>query len=523
MWAVLVLAFFVTVFYIIQRLLDYRGAIRSVGNHPGYRTLLSQSCLLAKLLPSIHGVSTGRNFLFRHKFQIFQFFGWDTISAVSAWPQSEAIIILADAYAIRDVLLSRSRFPKPVQHYQVLLFFGRNIIASEGDEWKKYRKIAAPAFSERNNRLVWDETVKIMGDMFQNVWGSQAVITTEHCADLMLLVALFVIGIAGFGHKVSWEDDTDIPFGHQMTFKDALHNVSADMFLKAFVPDRVLGLTKRTRNIKLAFDELRKYMLEMIQDREVPEKEERYDIFSNLLNANNENSTKSFVLSDQMDLSGNIFLFLLAGHESTAHILCFTLALLALYQGEQDTLFQHIKSVLSDGRYPAYEDMNLLTHSAAVYNEALRMFPPVTAIPKESAEDTFLIATNNQGEAKSVPVPKGTTLVIDIVGLHYNPRYWKDPETFKPSRFLGEWCHDAFLPFSAGARACLGRRFSETEGIAVLTMLVSRYKIEVKEDPRFANETFEARRDRILACKAGLTLTPTQMPLVFKLRDAKGI
>lgn len=50
-------------------------------------------------------------------------------------------------------------------------------------------------------------------------------------------------------------------------------------------------------------------------------------------------------------------------------------------------------------------------------------------------------------------------------------------------------------------------RFSETEGIAVLTMLVSRYKIEVKEEPQFASETFEAKRDRVLACKAGLTLT----------------
>ena len=110
-----------------------------------------------------------------------------------------------------------------------------------------------------------------------------------------------------------------------------------------------------------------------------------------------------------------------------------------------------------------------------------------------------------------------------------------------PERFLGDWPKDAFLPFSqgiyisgrdtvimthehfAGARACLGRRcelscysreqdthkvysrFFETEGIAILTMLVSQYKIEVKEEPEFSGETFEERYARITAFDQGLT------------------
>jgi hypothetical protein len=112
-----------------------------------------------------------------------------------------------------------------------------------------------------------------------------------------------------------------------------------------------------------------------------------------------------------------------------------------------------------------------------------------------------------------------------------------------PERFLGDWPKDAFIPFSqgiffpsknchhtlahehyAGARACLGRRceelrlleirglitslrFFETEGIAIMTMLVSRYKIEVKEEPRFSGETFEERYARITAFEQGLTTT----------------
>jgi cytochrome P450 len=83
---------------------------------------------------------------------------------------------------------------------------------------------------------------------------------------------------------------------------------------------------------------------------------------------------------------------------------------------------------------------------------------------------------------------------------------------------LGDWPRDAFVPFSVGARACLGRKFFETEAVAILTLLISRYKIEVKEEPQFASETFEEKKARILATTSVLTLTPVRVPLVFKRR-----
>jgi hypothetical protein len=92
----------------------------------------------------------------------------------------------------------------------------------------------------------------------------------------------------------------------------------------------------------------------------------------------------------------------------------------------------------------------------------------VAGIPKQSEEDTTLLTSNIKGDKLVIPVPKGTHLVISTPGLHYNrkllnnskvpllksytttARYWKDPHEFNPSRFLGEWDRDAFLPFSAG-------------------------------------------------------------------------
>jgi len=215
-----------------------------------------------------------------------------------------------------------------------------------------------------------------------------------------------------------------------------------------------------------------------------------------------------------------MFIFLLAGHETTAHTLCFSFALLALHPDEQERLYEQIKSVMSslDG-IPTYEDMSRFTQSLAVFYETLRLFPPVTIIPKVAAQDTTLKVSNADGGMTTFPVPSGTEIDLHVPGLHHNPRYWKEPHKFMPERFLGNWPKDAFIPFSQGARACLGRRFFETEGIAVMTMLVSRYKIEIKEEPEFASDTFGQRYARITDFSPGLTTVPLRVPLVFKRRE----
>jgi cytochrome P450 len=121
--------------------------------------------------------------------------------------------------------------------------------------------------------------------------------------------------------------------------------------------------------------------------------------------------------------------------------LSFTFGLLALYEEEQEILYQHIQSVMSDERIPvmiycisyltscpyidlmmrqSYKDLNSFTQSMAVINETLRMFPPVNIMPKYSAEDTVLTASNAQGDKQIIPVPKGSNVLVHTPGLHYN-------------------------------------------------------------------------------------------------------
>ncbi|KAI0000150.1 cytochrome P450 [Russula compacta] len=437
---------------------------------------------------------------------------------ITAFPRPRCTLLLADAAAIKEVTTSRARFPKPADRYLALSVFGRNILASEGEDWKRYRKISAPAFSERNNELVWDETTRIMMDLFDNVWKDMPEIVVDNFLDVTQPIALFVISAAGFGRRHTWTSDLVVPPGHQMAFKDALRILSTNLLLIMALPGWAKKLTGHTRKVHLAFGELKQYMQEMVEARRNGDKpEQRYDLFSGLLDAAQDELDNGERLTDE-ELTGSMFVFLLAGHETVAHTLCFSFALLALYPDEQERLYQHIKGVMSslNGK-PAYEDMGRFTQSFAVFYETLRLlWAPF--VPKIAAEDTTLTVGNADGGKTTFPVLSGTDVFLDVPGLHYNPRYWKDPHRFMPERFLGDWPRDAFIPFSQGARACLGRRFSETEGIAIMTILVSKYKVEIKEEAEFAGETFEERYARVTAFNQGMTTAPVRVPLVFKRR-----
>jgi cytochrome P450 len=282
--------------FLVRRFLAYRQAVAAINHHPGSIHFLSPASILGNTLPRIKYFSPGGNAHFVDKHQPFEDAGCDVLSTSALVPFRVALDI-ADAALIKEITSSRARFPKPVHYYELLTFFGRNIIASEGEEWKKYRKISAPAFSDRNNSLVWSESVKTVKEMFTDLWTDRDVITVDHCVDITLPIALFIIGAAGFGRRISWKEDVVVPPGYTMPFKDALHTVALDTFVKLVVPDPLLGVTKRTRNCRAAFTDLRNYMAAMIHERQNAEKVERHDLFSSLLEANND-SLGSGVLTE---------------------------------------------------------------------------------------------------------------------------------------------------------------------------------------------------------------------------------
>jgi cytochrome P450 len=130
------------------------------------------------------------------------------------------------------VVSNRPAFPKPIEVYEPLSLFGTNIVTTEHDEWRKHRKVASPAFNERNNSLVFHETTRIVMDLFQ-IWqenGKGDAIVVPNMTDVTFELALQVIASAAFGYSIPWKDEDKVPIGHRMVRLPSLGSFGLCLF-----------------------------------------------------------------------------------------------------------------------------------------------------------------------------------------------------------------------------------------------------------------------------------------------------
>lgn len=248
-------------------------------------------------------------------------------------------------------------------------------------------------------------------------------------------------------------------------------------------------------------------------------------------------SQKTAPLTDK-EVMGNIYVFLLAGHDTTAHTLAFTFGLLALYPQIQQELFSSVIEALPSLQDElTYEKVGELHYALAVFMETLRVYPSVVVVPKYSMENTLVPVSSfsidgGQSRAevtKNVLIPQWAEVMIDVPGLHYNPRYWgADAKKFRPSRFMDNektgyrWPREAFMGFSQGARACLGQRFAQVEAVTIIAEIVRRFEVEIDPSMLRNGESTETARRRLLdGCKTVITLTPKPLPVIFRERKAQ--
>ncbi|KAJ8515198.1 hypothetical protein ONZ45_g7339 [Pleurotus djamor] len=131
------------------------------------------------------------------------------------------------------------------------------------------------------------------------------------------------------------------------------------------------------------------------------------------------------------------------------------------------------------------------------------MYPVGYMITRDTAEDLILTTYDENGVSKHVPVEKGTRLIVDLVGIHYNPRHFPQPEEYRPSRWYGVHENDISM-FSVGSRACIGRRFAITEAVSFLSAVLEDWKIEPAKNS--ASETKAQWKERVSKVQVNMTL-----------------
>ena len=191
------------------------------------------------------------------------------------------------------------------------------------------------------------------------------------------------------------------------------------------------------------------------------------DLLSTLLNAQDNNGQP---LSDRK-IRDEVMTLLIAGHETTANAITWTLMLLAQNPEAEKKLVTEIKSVVGD-RLPTINDVVQLPYAKMVIQESMRLYPPAWILGRE------LIRDCNIG---GYDFPRGAVIYFSQWAVHRSARWYDEPEKFNPDRWTDNLEQHlprcAYFPFGAGARACIGKAFSLIETTIVLTMMLQKFRL----------------------------------------------
>jgi cytochrome P450 len=196
------------------------------------------------------------------------------------------------------------------------------------------------------------------------------------------------------------------------------------------------------------------------------------DLLSRLLAARNEEVSQ---MTDRQ-LRDEVMTLLLAGHETTALTLSYCCYLLAQHPQAEHALLTEWAQVLA-GRTPTAADVPHLPYTTWVVRESLRLYPPAWGIGREAVNDCTIGGYH---------VPKGTQLYLNQWVVHRDPRWFDEPEAFKPERWdndlLRRLPRGAYFPFGDGPRICIGNHLAMMEAVLILTTIGQRYRLTLVSD-----------------------------------------
>jgi cytochrome P450 len=407
-------------------------------------------------------------------------------------PGPPRVAFFTGADAVKTLLFDRAAdFPKGALQVNTLKpMFGNAMISCEGKEWRWQRSAAAPLFR-------YDELLRY-GPTFQA--AAAATIARWRAAPPGALHAIHTDMLRAAFHVIS---NTMLKGGApdllaqieqgQAAYYEAANWRVAYTLLK--LPASLPRPGKHAMDTHEA--RLRRAILDLVRARRAGAADGD-DLLGRLVRASDPESGQS--MSDEL-VANNIIAFLLAGNDTMAFSLIWTLYLVAQSPHWEARMLQEINEVAGSGPVTAEHVARLVTVQQ-VLNESMRLFPTAPVIIRDIVEET---------EFDGARVPAGTIGVIPIYAIHRHRDYWDDPHRFDPGRFapdrpkLGRF---HFLPFGAGPRICIGAAFAMIEGTIMLAEFVraARFAVEPGFDPQPSARMF--------------LLPRYGMPLRVTMRDA---
>ncbi len=370
-------------------------------------------------------------------------------------------------YVLQDNQRNYQRSKALVSRFYLLA--GNGLLTSEGDTWRRQRRLIQPAF-HRQQIATLGSLMTAAAHMLAERWQSY-----DHqpinIASEMMRVTLRIAGEALFSMDLI-DQASDVREAFAACSEELSSFSPLYLLLRTFFPRLSLPIPTNQR-FTAGLHTLETVVQDIITHRR-QHPPDQTDVLAMLMAARDEHTDEA--MSDQQ-LRDEVLTLLLAGHETTALALTWTWYLLAQHPHVEQRLHDELDSVLA-GRIPVVADLPNLVYTERVIQEAMRLYPPVHTITRQAlAEDTI-------GE---YGIPANATLVIQPYVVHRHPDFWDAPETFNPDRFVSEQVQTrhrfAYIPFGGGAHLCVGNVFAMTEARLVLATLAQRFRLSLLPDP----------------------------------------
>ncbi len=374
--------------------------------------------------------------------------------------RAKNIMVVQDPDLVKYMLQDNNKnFIKSFGYDVLAMLLGKGLLTSEGDFWRKQRRMAQPAFhKERLNAMV-NSMVRCTQEYMEKLEakrGQEVDLSKE-----MSHVTLHIVATSLFSSNVEDVVDT-VAREMDIAQELAIKRISNPFKLPVWIPTP--GNLKERKSIA----RLDKVMLDIIEKRRKdPNKYD--DLLQMLMEVKDEDTGEQM---DDRQLRDECMTIFLAGHETTALALTWLWYTLDKNPSEIDKLRAEAKAVLQ-GNLPQVDDVMKLEYTRMAIDEGMRLYPPAWAIGRRTVEED---------EIGGYRVPKGYNLIIPVYHIHHDPKIWDNPEGFNPERFrkgnLKDKHRFAYFPFGGGPRLCIGNNFALMEMQIVVAMMVTKFRFK---------------------------------------------
>lgn len=353
------------------------------------------------------------------------------------------------------------------------LYLGNSINLRNGEDWKRQRKLMQPAFTKKSIA----DLVDLMTEEIYSFMKTVPLNVEVDIYDLMhqLVFKIILRSLFGTDYDVQQLNSINklIVDAQEMCSKEIQHPYLKWWYILSKKRDRTLN----------KIEKIRKIINDIIQKR-LNLDEPKGDILSMLMNAKYEDNGKNM---PREDLINEVLFLIIAGHETTANAMSWSISLLSHDREEMEKLIKECEDL--GNKMLDWECLIKPSHTSNVINESMRLYPPIWILDRAAVnEDSF-----GEFSWKS-----NTTFILYVYGMQHDDKFWENPHDFIPDRFNDpESKRKPFYPFGGGPRMCIGNHFSLVEMNLILRILYHDYEVELTHELPLADPIITLRPNKV--------------------------